>query len=35
MDEESGYRYYTADQLLTLRRIAGFKEQGLKVSPDC
>ncbi|GAA0136195.1 MerR family transcriptional regulator [Paenibacillus sp. YSY-4.3] len=29
VDEESGYRYYRADQLLTLRRIAGFKEQGL------
>lgn len=29
VDEESGYRYYTAEQLLTIRRIAGFKEQGL------
>lgn len=29
VDAESGYRYYTADQLLTLRRITGFKEQGL------
>lgn len=36
IDEESGYRYYTADQLLTLRRIAHFKKQGLtleKISP--
>ncbi len=29
VDEESGYRFYTADQLLTIRRIAGFKKQGL------
>lgn len=29
VDEESGYRFYTAEQLLTIRRIAGFKEQGL------
>lgn len=28
VDEDSGYRYYTAEQLLTLRRIAGFKEHG-------
>ncbi|MBT2293205.1 MerR family transcriptional regulator [Paenibacillus albidus] len=29
VDKESGYRFYTAEQLLTIRRIAGFKEQGL------
>ncbi|WP_020617454.1 MerR family transcriptional regulator [Paenibacillus daejeonensis] len=29
VDEESGYRLYSAEQLLTIRRIAGFKEQGL------
>ncbi|RIX52175.1 MerR family transcriptional regulator [Paenibacillus nanensis] len=29
VDEESGYRYYSAEQLLTIRRIEGFKEQGL------
>ncbi|GGF66053.1 MerR family transcriptional regulator [Paenibacillus albidus] len=29
VDDESGYRFYTAEQLLTIRRIAGFKEQGL------
>ncbi|MBE1442790.1 MerR family transcriptional regulator [Paenibacillus sp. OAS669] len=29
IDEESKYRYYTAEQLLTVRRIASFKEQGL------
>lgn len=29
VEEASGYRYYTADQLLTIRRIEGFKEQGL------
>jgi len=29
VDEESGYRYYSSEQLLTIRRIAGFKEQGL------
>lgn len=29
VDEESGYRFYTAEQLLTIRRIAGFKDQGL------
>lgn len=29
VEEHSGYRYYTADQLLTIRRIEGFKEQGL------
>ncbi|KHL96185.1 hypothetical protein QW71_08130 [Paenibacillus sp. IHB B 3415] len=29
VDEESGYRFYSAEQLLTTRRIAGFKEQGL------
>ncbi|MFC5406532.1 MerR family transcriptional regulator [Cohnella soli] len=29
VDEESGYRLYTAEQLLTIRRINGFKEQGL------
>lgn len=29
VEENSGYRYYTADQLLTIRRIEGFKEQGL------
>ncbi len=27
--EESGYRYYTAEQLLSIRRIEGFKQQGL------
>lgn len=29
IEEASGYRYYTADQLLTIRRIEGFKKQGL------
>ncbi|MCR2806021.1 MerR family transcriptional regulator [Paenibacillus soyae] len=29
VEKDSGYRYYTADQLLTIRRIEGFKEQGL------
>ncbi|WP_438445121.1 MerR family transcriptional regulator [Gorillibacterium sp. sgz5001074] len=29
VDDESGYRYYSAEQLLTIRRIAGFKDQGL------
>lgn len=29
VEGNSGYRYYTADQLLTIRRIEGFKEQGL------
>lgn len=29
VDEESGYRFYTEEQLLTIRRIEGFKEQGL------
>lgn len=29
VNEETGYRFYTAEQLLTIRRIAGFKEQGL------
>ncbi|MNC07964.1 Multidrug-efflux transporter 1 regulator [compost metagenome] len=29
VDKESGYRFYTAEQLLTIRRISGFKEQGL------
>jgi DNA-binding transcriptional MerR regulator len=29
VEENSGYRYYSADQLLTIRRIEGFKEQGL------
>ena len=29
VEENSRYRYYTADQLLTIRRIEGFKEQGL------
>ncbi|MFD1957368.1 MerR family transcriptional regulator [Paenibacillus thailandensis] len=29
IDKESKYRFYTAEQLLTVRRIAGFKEQGL------
>jgi DNA-binding transcriptional MerR regulator len=29
VEKASGYRYYTADQLLTIRRIEGFKEQGL------
>ncbi|GBF75981.1 MerR family transcriptional regulator [Paenibacillus sp. 598K] len=36
IDDESGYRYYTADQLLTIRRIAYFKKQGLtleKIAP--
>jgi len=28
VDEQSGYRFYTAEQLLTIRRIAAFKEQG-------
>lgn len=29
VDEETGYRYYSPEQLLTIRRIEGFKEQGL------
>lgn len=29
VDEETGYRFYLAEQLLTIRRIASFKEQGL------
>jgi len=29
VEENSGYRYYTADQLLTIRRIEGFKAYGL------
>lgn len=29
VDEESGYRFYSAEQLLTIRRITGFKRQGL------
>lgn len=28
VDENSGYRYYSADQLLTIKRIAYFKEEG-------
>lgn len=28
VDERSGYRYYSADQLLTIKRIAYFKEEG-------
>ncbi|MFS0726091.1 MerR family transcriptional regulator [Paenibacillus sp. 1P07SE] len=29
VDEETGYRFYSAEQLLTIRRITGFKKQGL------
>lgn len=28
VDEESGYRYYSEEQLLTVKRIAAYKEQG-------
>lgn len=28
VDEQSGYRYYSEEQLLTVKRIASYKEQG-------
>lgn len=31
VDESNGYRYYTEAQLLTVKRIAAFKEQGFKL----
>ena len=29
IDKQSGYRYYSEERLLTVKRIAAYKEQGL------